>query len=169
MAAACSSTSLTDAPPATVFAGRIGRPHGLDGSVHVAEAVPALLQHGREILVAGRPREIVRRDGTDEHPILRFAGCATRQAAEALRGTELAVPRTEAPPLEEDEWYADDLVGCRVTDGGVEVGVVSGLLGLPSCEALEVGDRLIPLVTDAVREVDLDRRVIDVDLAFLGE
>jgi 16S rRNA processing protein RimM len=152
-----------------VTAGRIGRPHGLDGSVHVVAAVPALLEDGREILVGGTPREIVRRDGTDEHPILRFAGCTTREAAEALRGTELTVPRAEAPPLEDDEWYADDLVGCRVTDGDVEVGTVSGLLGLPSCEALEVGDRLIPLVTDAVRDVDLERRVIDVDLAFLGE
>jgi 16S rRNA processing protein RimM len=159
---------LTDGLPATVTAGRIGRPHGLDGSVHVVEAVASLLEHGREILVGGKPREIVRRDGTDEHPILRFADCSTREAAEALRGTELAVPRAEAPPLEDDEWYADDLVGCRVTDGDVEVGTVSGLLGLPSCEALEVGDRLIPLVSDAVRAVDLERRVIDVDLAFLG-
>jgi ribosomal 30S subunit maturation factor RimM len=45
---------------------------------------------------------------------------------------------------------------------------------LPSCEVLEVeragrGDLLVPLVTDAVREVDLDRRSIDIDLEFLGE
>jgi ribosomal 30S subunit maturation factor RimM len=31
------------------------------------------------------------------------------------------------------------------------------------------GDLLVPLVTDAVREVDLDRREIDIDLQFLGE
>ena len=48
------------------------------------------------------------------------------------------------------------------------------LLALPSCEVLEVdrGDAdplLVPLVSDAVREVDLKRREIDVDLAFLGE
>lgn len=160
---------MTERPSGTVFAGRIGRPHGLDGSVHVVDAVAALLERGGEVLVAGVPRVLVRLDGTDEHPILRLAGCATREAAEALRGTELAVPRAAAPPLEEEEWYADDLVGCRVVDGDVEVGTVSGLLGLPSCEALEVGERLIPLVTDAVRTVDLERKVIDVDLTFLGE
>ena len=48
------------------------------------------------------------------------------------------------------------------------------MLELPSCEVLEVersdgGDLLVPLVTDAVREVDLDRRAIDIDLEFLGE
>ena len=49
------------------------------------------------------------------------------------------------------------------------------MLELPSCEVLEVerpdgaGDLLVPLVTDAVREVDIERRVIDIDLEFLGE
>jgi hypothetical protein len=48
------------------------------------------------------------------------------------------------------------------------------LRALPSCEVLEVararaGDLLVPLIRDAVRAVDIDARVIDVDLAFLGE
>jgi ribosomal 30S subunit maturation factor RimM len=43
------------------------------------------------------------------------------------------------------------------------------MVALPSCEALEVGDRLIPLVRDAIRSIDRDARVIDVDLRFLGE
>jgi len=48
-------------------------------------------------------------------------------------------------------------------------------LTLPSCEVLEVeraqgGDPLlVPLVSDAVRLVDVERREIDIDLAFLGE
>jgi 16S rRNA processing protein RimM len=43
------------------------------------------------------------------------------------------------------------------------------MVALPSCEALEVGDLLVPLVRDAIRSIDLRARVIDVDLAFLGE
>ncbi len=43
------------------------------------------------------------------------------------------------------------------------------VIALPSCEALEVGHRLIPLVRDAIRSIDLEARRIDVDLAFLGE
>ena len=63
---------------------------------------------------AGRDAEIVRLAGTDERPIVRLAGVDDREAADALRGTELLVPRAVAPPLEEDEWWAEDLVGCRV-------------------------------------------------------
>jgi 16S rRNA processing protein RimM len=44
---------------------------------------------------------------------------------------------------------------------------VSRMIALPSCEALEVGDRLIPLVRDAIRSVDVDGRRIDVDLRFV--
>ena len=59
-------------------------------------------------------------------------------------------------------------------DGTRAVGTVRRLVELPSCEMLEVerdggGELLVPLVTDAVREVDLDHRAIDVDLRFLGE
>jgi 16S rRNA processing protein RimM len=61
-----------------------------------------------------------------------------------------------------------------VHDGDRAVGTVRALVELPSCEMLEVdraegGELLVPLVTDAVREVDLERRTIDIDLHFLGE
>ncbi len=39
---------------------------------------------------------------------------------------------------------------------------------LPSCEALEVGDLLVPMVGDAVISIDLDERRIVVDPEFLG-
>jgi ribosomal 30S subunit maturation factor RimM len=62
-----------------------------------------------------------------------------------------------------------------VHDGDRRIGVVRRLLALPSCEALEVArqdttsDLLVPLVTDAVRGVDLERKKIEIDLRFLGE
>jgi 16S rRNA processing protein RimM len=106
--------------------------------------------------------------------ILRLADHDDRAAAEALRGKDLLVARTEAPELGPDEWWAEDLVGCSVHDGERAVGTVRRLVELPSCEMLEVqraggGELLVPLVTDAVREVDLEQRTIDVDLRFLGE
>jgi len=117
---------------------------------------------------------VQRRAGTDARPILRVEGVADRDAAEALRGEPLLVPRAEAPPLAEGEFWARDLEGAAVRDGAREVGVVRRLIGLPSCEALEVArpgapDLLVPLVRDAVRSVDVAARRIDVDLAFLGE
>ncbi len=124
-----------------------------------------------------RDVEIVRRAGTDERPIVRLAGVDDREGAEALRGAEVLIPRAAAPPLEEDEWWATDLEGCRVVDGDRALGRVRRLLALPSCEVLEVdpGDAgggaefLVPLVRDAVRSVDVEAKVIDVDAAFLGD
>jgi len=159
-----------------LHAGRIGRPHGLDGSVHVTRPQSVLLVAGRRLLVGEREDEIVRRAGTDERPIVRLASCTTRTDAEALRGVDLLVPRAEAPALEQDEWWPEQLEGCVVHDGERHVGTVRRLLALPSCEVLEVtrpagsgGDLLVPLIRDAVRAVDVDARRIDVDLAFLGE
>jgi 16S rRNA processing protein RimM len=119
------------------------------------------------VLLGDHRVALTRRAGTPERPILRVEGCVTRDAAEALRGTELRVPAAEAPALEENEYWARDLEGCRVFDGQVEVGVVSRMIALPSCEALEVGDRLIPLVRDAIRSIDVEGRRIDVDLGFV--
>lgn len=156
-------------------AGRVGRPHGLDGSFHVRDAIPRLLVLGEEVLVGGNVARITRRAGDERRPILRLEGHETRSAAESLHGEQLLVLRSEAPELGSDEWWAEDLVGCTVRDAGREVGAVVRLLALPSCEVLEVarsdgsGELLVPLVSDAVRTVDVERKEIDVNLAFLGE
>jgi 16S rRNA processing protein RimM len=156
-----------------VPAGRVGKPHGLDGSFYVTRAVTRLLELGATVAVAGTEAEIVRRAGTAEHPIVRLAGVEYRAAAEKLRGAELTVEQQELPALGEGEWWAHELAGCVVRDGEHEVGVVTGLLELPSCEALEVrrsdapGTLLVPLVKDAVRSVATNRREIDIDLGFL--
>ncbi|MGH2930712.1 MAG: ribosome maturation factor RimM, partial [Solirubrobacteraceae bacterium] len=109
--------------------------------------------------------------------IVRLDGGHDRAAAQALGGQEILVARADAPALGEDQWWAADLEGCAVRDGPREVGVVARLLALPSCEVLEVARTdepdgralLVPLVRDAVRDVDPIARVIDVDLRFLGE
>jgi 16S rRNA processing protein RimM len=151
-------------------AGRVGRPHGLDGSFYVTRPSPDVpLAEGAQVEVGGVARRIVRRAGTDGAPIVRLEGCETRADADALRGTPLLVDEADAPPLAEDEFWAHELAGCRVVDGDREVGEVARMVALPSCEALEIGDRLIPLVRDAIRSIDRERRVIDVDLRFLGE
>jgi ribosomal 30S subunit maturation factor RimM len=83
----------------------------------------------------------------------------------ALTGEPLLADIADAP-LESDEWLAEDLVGCEVPGVGTVTRVVAG----PSCDVLEVdpGGTLIPFVSDAIKDVDLDRRRIDVDRAFLG-
>jgi 16S rRNA processing protein RimM len=166
---------MPSAPPGWLRAGKVGRPHGLDGSFHVIEPNAPLLTLGNLVLIDSEARAIVRRAGTDARPILRLEGHDDRRAVQALTGSELLVARSEAPELGPDEWWAADLEGCRVSDGPRVLGTVRRLLELPSCEVLEVArdaggeDLLVPLIADAVREVDIERRQIDVDMHFLGE
>lgn len=166
---------MTDPRRRRLRAGRVARPHGLDGSFHVGEAVADLLVLGAVLEVAGVRRTVTRRAGFDARPILRLEGCEDRDAAQALLGEELFASRDTAPTLDEDEWWADELEGCAVRDGEIEVGTVTRLVGLPSCEVLEVARAqggpplLVPLVGDAVHEVDVAARVIEIDLRFLGE
>jgi 16S rRNA processing protein RimM len=158
---------------AKLEAGRVGRAHGLDGSFHVTRPSPRLLTVGRSVTVAGRSAAIVRRGGTEQHPILRLDGVEDRPAAEELRGMPLMVEGLEAPALAEGEWWAHELEGCEVSDGKRVLGTVSRLIELPSCEALEVRERggetvLVPMVKDAIRRIETSERRIEVDLGFLG-
>lgn len=172
-------------------AGRVGRAHGLDGSFYVTGARARLLVIGTVVAVAGRNAPVVRRAGTDERPIVRLQGIEDRRGAEAVRGQELTVAQAQAPALGDGEWWASELEGCEVVDGDRHVGVVARLVELPSCEALEVrlatsdrdgkgesvseradgraGELLVPMVRDAIRQVDVDRRRIDIDMSFLGD
>jgi 16S rRNA processing protein RimM len=154
-------------------AGRVGRPHGLDGSFYVTRPLARLLQVGVEVTLAGRTAAIVRRAGTEERPIVRVEGIDDRPAAEALRGSELTVAGAQAPVLGEQEWWAHELEGCAVLDGEQSLGTVRRLIELPSCEALEVcppgGGQplLVPLVRDAIREVAIAQKRIEVNIEFL--
>jgi 16S rRNA processing protein RimM len=150
-------------------AGRVGRPHGLDGSFHVTRPRTPLLALGGSVRVGGAVREIVRRAGTPERPILRLDGIDDRPGAESVRGEELLVDRADAPQLPAGEYWAEDLEGCAVvTPDGRELGHVQQMRALPSCEVLEVGELLVPMVADAVLEISLAQRRIVVDPAFLG-
>ena len=137
----------------------MGRPHGLDGTFHVVTRDPDLL--GDVLTVAGVARAVVRRAGTDAQPIVRLEGIETRDAADALRGEPLWAPR---PPLEADEYWAEDLVGCEI----VGVGRVARMLSYPSCEVLETEEgAMVPLVRDAIASIDLGARRIELREGFL--
>ncbi|MFL5843433.1 MAG: ribosome maturation factor RimM [Solirubrobacteraceae bacterium] len=152
----------------TVVAGRVGKPHGLDGHFHVIDPLPGALALGAKVLLGDEEAEITGRKGTDAAPLLRLSVAADRTAIEALRGRELTVPRSAAPALGEDEYWADDLVGCSVVAGERQLGTVERMVAYPSCEVLVVGEHLIPLVKDAIEEIDLPARRVAVHAEFLG-
>ncbi len=162
-----------DGAAAELEAGRVGRPHGLDGSFYVTRAKTRLLSVGVGVSVGERTAAIVRRAGTEQRPIVRLEGVENRPAAEAIRGMALMVKVTQAPALGEGEWWAHELEGCEVVAAGTLLGTVGRMIELPSCEVLEVHREqggeplLVPMVKDAIRRVETSRGRIEVDPEFL--
>jgi 16S rRNA processing protein RimM len=133
----------------------VGRPHGLDGSFYVGKPDSAFAL-GSEVVIGGVTTTVERRGGTDAKPLIRLAGIDPREHT----GEQILVDE----PLEEGEFLSEQLVGMEVAGLGRVTRVVNG----PSCDVLDVEGTLVPFIEDAVKSVDLDGRVIEVDRDFLG-
>lgn len=93
---------------------------------------------------------------------------ADRDAAEALRGTEVWVSRTKLPPPSPGEYYWVDLEGLRVVNAeGVAFGTVSHLFSTGANDVLVVQgerERMLPFVQpDVIQSVDFEVGLIRVD------
>lgn len=99
--------------------------------------------------------------------IARFAEVPDRNAAERLRGTELTVPRSALPPLEEGEYYHTDLLGLPVVStAGDPLGTVIAIDDFGAGDVIEVErpDKkrfMVPMNLQAVPEWNDDRLVVD--------
>jgi len=144
--------------------GRVGRPHGLDGSFFVdgpserAEVFAA----GAVLFVGGEPLRIVAsKRGSQNRPVIRLE-------RRVERGAELAVPRDSLPELGEDEYYAFQLVGLVVEEeGGRVLGRVRDVVDYPANDVLELDSGVsLPLVEACVRQVDVEGGRIVVSTGF---
>jgi 16S rRNA processing protein RimM len=108
--------------------------------------------------------------------IARVAGVADRDAAEALRGLRLYLPRAALPPPGDDEYYHADLIGLDVALGdGTILGRVRAVHDFGAGDTLEI-DRaegqpvMVPFTRAVVPVVDLDagRLVVDPPPGLLG-
>ena len=101
--------------------------------------------------------------------IARFAEVRDRTAAEALRGTELTVPRDALPPLGEGEYYHADLLGLAVvTDDGEAVGHIVAVDNFGAGDVIEIerdgGKRFMAPMSAAI-EWDEQRLVLEAAFA----
>ena len=103
--------------------------------------VDAPLEQGETVRIDDKEFTIAERKGTDAKPIIRLEGIDDRNAAEALRGKTVTTGNGERE-TGNDEWLVDDLVGCTIDGLGT--------------------------VTDAVTNVDVENKVIEVNREFLG-
>ena len=134
--------------------GRVGRPHGVDGSFFVegASDAPERFARGAVLLVDGAPAEItVSKRGAGGRPVIKLDRSVPR-------GATLAVRRDELPEPGEDTYYVFQLVGLRVEEeGGRALGTVTDVDNGPANDTLELDSGLLlPLVESCVLEVDLE-------------
>ena len=114
--------------------------------------------------------EALREDGKGG-AIARLAGVADRNAAEALRGTVLSVPRAALPPLAEGEYYHADLIGlAAVTEAGAMLGEVVAVENFGAGDLIEIarpdGRRfMVPMRAEAVPRWDDEHLVVSTDFA----
>jgi len=158
-----------------VVVAEVARPHGVQGELRLKLYNPDSDLLARRPLVRlrladGATRDIAITSARDANKALlvRLAGIDDRDAAEALRGAEICVPRESFPPLEEGEFYACDVEGARaVLRGGAELGHVAAVTSYPTCEVLVIertsGGRLeVPLLAAYVGAVDVEQGMVEI-------
>jgi 16S rRNA processing protein RimM len=150
--------------PGLVQVGLVGRPHGIDGAFVIERGSDedARFAVGSILYVDGVPAKVVltRKVGRGRRAI--------RLDRTAERGQALEVPRSSLPPTAADTYYVFELVGLEVALGGEVVGHVREVVPGAANDNLELEDgRLVPLIEDAIAEVDLDSGRIVLNSGFI--
>jgi 16S rRNA processing protein RimM len=135
-----------------VAIGRVGRPHGLDGSFVVERPSEneSLFAVGAELLAGGEPAVVAARKRSGGRLVIRLD-------RDVPRGTELALPRGRLPEPAPDSYYVFELVGLEVVEeGGRRLGAVRDVLPGVANDVLDLDSGIaLPMHAECVREIDL--------------
>jgi len=159
------------------LAGIITGAHGVQGSVKVKLLTPtaaALITprpSDQPFLVwlvndsgVGRSAQVLsaKRPGASGPVIVRLADVNDRTAAELLAGYEIYAPETRRLPLDEDEYFVEDLIGLRaVSDNATELGKIVNVLQQPANDVYETDlGALIPAVKQYIIKIDIGERTV---------
>lgn len=146
-------------------------PHGLRGEMKVETLTdfPQRFQPGATLWAAGARYTVggahPHRDGL----LVTFEGIETREQADALRGQLLEVPEGELASLGDDQYFRFQLIGMEVVDTNSRpLGRVAEVLDTGANDVYVVRDDdselLVPAIDTVVKEVDLERRRLVVEL-----
>ncbi len=156
-------------PADRVEVGFVARAHGIRGEICAVphDAASTTLGEVAAVWIRGRRYEIAEARDTQKGFLLALAGVDDRDAADALRGAAVEVAREDLA-LADGEILLADLVGCAVRKAdGTPWGAVTGLdLGPQVRLVIRDGDREreVPLVDALVTNIDLEARVVTVEL-----
>ena len=111
--------------------GRITTPHGLKGDVKLQSYLSTpedIARYGILYTVAQQPLGHLKNLHSVGSLVGRLDSVETRTQAEALSGTELYIPKSAMPPLEDDAFYHAELIGLTVeNETGEAIGHIKAL------------------------------------------
>ena len=144
--------------------------HGVRGEVKLklfGDGIESLAGQP-SLTVGGKPLKLKDVRAGNKTAIARFEGVASREAAEALRGSLVEIDRVALPPLEEGEYYHSDVVGLPCFDGeGEPIGTVAAIEDFGAGELLDVekldGKRSLIPFRDGIADLVDGRIVLDPD------
>jgi 16S rRNA processing protein RimM len=153
-----------------VCVAQVATAHGVRGAMKLrcfTEAPESVAAYGPLCDADGNALFEIRIVGHTQGGVIAMAeGITDRDAAEALRGMRLYVPRRRLPETEEDEFYHEDLIGleARDPDGNV-LGRVAAVFDFGAGDLLEIatedgGKELVPFTREVVPAVDLAARTL---------
>lgn len=155
---------------------QIVKPQGIRGEVKVLAMTdePEDLNAFVKVYVGGNAYKILKvRPAGGNCAYLTLSGIADRNAAETLRGQEIKVLRADAPALPEDTYYIEDIIGCTLSDGEKDIGIIEEIIPARTdiySVACPGGKKLtFPAVKGLIENVDIAARVVVVDRARLTQ
>ena len=148
-----------------IIIGKLGKVRGLNGDLKI---IPLTDFEGRfddltEIFVGDNLRQIEHVGHIGEEIFVKFKGIDDRESAKVLTNKILTVPRSQAAPLDEGEFYTFDIIGCEVFVGEKKIGIVTEVLKTGSNDVFQVqGDEefLIPALKSVVKKIDIANKLI---------
>jgi 16S rRNA processing protein RimM len=164
---------MSDESSTLIQLGFVGAPFGVRGWVKLrshTDPPERLLDHRTLMLGQGSVWRNYRIEASGRSGgalTVKLSGIEDRDQAQALRGAQVCVQRSELPPRDDRDFYRADLVGCQVVNiEGAELGIVSHFMETPAQVLMVVrGAReiWIPAVPQHLRRVDLQARRVVVD------
>jgi len=122
--------------------GRVSKAHGITGELRIVphwESSDALEQVNEVWLTLKDKRsayQVERARAVPRAYLVKLRGVDDRNAAEALHGATVSVPRSVLPPLEPGEYYLVDLIGLKVSGPEGEIGEVTGIVSHPTVDVI---------------------------------
>ena len=166
-------SDFSDYDDLTWFATIVGA-HGIKGAVRVKFFTETpeyylsvklfFLENARQLLPIKVSRILPAKKGW----IIFFEEIDSRNAAEKIKGCRLLLPDEQLKPLESDEFFIHQLIGCRVEDqNGLFLGEVTDFLDTCANNVYEVhngeSEFLIPDVPHVVLELNLEKHCMIID------